>query len=131
MFANFVNGLGAHGLAAAQGGDVDARVGADGGQRQHDAVARGRAALELKTVDGFDEVFAALRGQLGQLGAAGKRHDAHTHMAGQLGDEGLGGVLRSSEAVGLHIGGAHAARDIHGQHDGLVLRGQGDDGKRA
>ena len=46
-------------------------------------------------------------------------------------DERLGRGLRGLEAARLHVGGAHAARDVHRQDDRLVLRRQRDRRGRA
>ena len=59
-------------------------------------------------------------------GGAGERDDADARVARLLGDELLGGVLRRGQAVGLDVGGAHAARHVHREDDGLVLRRQRD-----
>ena len=56
---------------------VDAGLGEQGGQRQHDAAADGGAALQLKAVDRGDHVLAAQRGRLHHRGGAGERHHRH------------------------------------------------------
>jgi hypothetical protein len=40
--------------------------------------------------------------------------------ARQFLQEGLGRLLRRHQPVGLDVGGAHAARHVHGQHDGAL-----------
>ena len=52
------------------------------------------------------------------------------HVARQVGDEALGRLLRGDQAVRLHVGGAHAARDVDRQDDRLLRRGQGDQRRR-
>ena len=101
-------------------------VGEQRGQRNHDGVAGGGGALQLEPVDGRDQVFAVHGGQLRHLRRAGEGDDAHLHVARQLADEGLGRVLRGHQPVGLHVGGAHAARHVHGQDDGLLVGRQRD-----
>jgi hypothetical protein len=53
-----------------------------------------------------------------------ERDDADADVFGQLLDEGLGGGLRGSDAIGLDVGREHAARDIDREHYRLLLRGQ-------
>ncbi len=57
-------------------------------------------------------------------------HDRDPRMGRMLFDEGLRGGLRGREAVRIDVLGAHAERHVHRQHDGLLLRRQGDDGSR-
>ena len=40
----------------------------------------------------------------------------------------LAAAWDAANAIGLHVDGAHAAGDVHGENDGLVLRRQGDHG---
>ena len=49
---------------------------------------------------------------------------------GSAGDEGLGRILRRDDAVGLDVVGAHAARDVHRQHDGALRQRQRDHRQR-
>jgi hypothetical protein len=114
--------LARHGALSRDLRQVDAFIREQRGQRQHDARTDGRAALQLEAVDGRSHVGAVVRGRLHHRGGASERDHAHAHMARQRLDECLGRLLRGHQPVGLHIGGAHAARNIHRQHDGLLLR---------
>ena len=50
--------------------------------------------------------------------------------ARQFLDEALGRLLRGHQPVGLHVGRAHAARHVHRQDDGLLVRRQHHHGHR-
>lgn len=67
---------------------------------------------------------------LDHLRRAGKSDDGHAHVGGQLLQEFAGSLLRGFDAVGLHIIGQHAARDVHGQHQGHIVGRQGHAGHR-
>ena len=82
------------------------------------------ARCSWKRVDRRDQVFAVGGGQLRHAGAAGEGDDADLHVARQLLQEGLGRLLRGHQPVGLDVGRAHAARHVHRQDDGLLVRGQ-------
>jgi hypothetical protein len=83
------------------------------GQRQDQAAAGGRGALELKAVDGRDQVVAILRRRLHYRSSSGKRDDADPQIVRHLLDEVLRRRLRRRDAIGLHVLGAHAARNVH------------------
>ena len=100
------------------------------GQRQHDAAARGRAALQLEAVYGRQHVVAAGGGCLHHGRRAGEGHHADFHLARQVLDEGLGRYLGSQQPVGLDVFGAHAARHVHRQDDGAFRQRQRDRGRR-
>ena len=67
------------------------------------------------------EVFAAQCWRLHHCCRTCKGNNADPHMARKLGQKGFSGVLGRHQPIRQHIGGAHAARDVHGQHDGLLV----------
>ena len=99
-------------------------------ERDEDAAADRGAALQLEPVDGREDVLALCVG--GCTTAAVPANDTTpTRVSSRLvGDEGLGRGLRRGKPVRLDVGGAHAARHVHRQDDGLVLRRQHDDAPR-
>ena len=84
-------------------------------------IARGGAPLQLETVDGRHQLFFLVRHLLHQLGIARERHHPHADMLGQVLQETLDRLLRGHDAAGGHIFGQHAARHVHGQHQGEVI----------
>ena len=107
---------------------VNGRFGQQGVQRHQQATAGGRAALQLKAVDGRQQFVFLVRHALHQLGVARKRHHGHAHMVRQFLNKGFGRLLGRNHAAGRHVFGQHAARDVHGQHQGQVVGRQRDPG---
>ncbi len=93
-------------------------------QRDEYPRADGGGVLRLQAVERGDHVVAVLRGRLHQGRGAGELDDADARRV-RLGlDERLGRLARGSDAVGLHVGGPHAARDIDRKDHRLVLARQ-------
>ena len=109
---------------------VEFDVGKDRLQRHEDAAADRRAALQLEAVDRAQDVLAAVRRRLHDRRGRGERHDADARGLRLLGDERARGLLRRDDAVGLDVGRAHAAGDVHRQDHGFVLRRQRDHRRR-
>jgi hypothetical protein len=99
-------------------------------ERKDQAAAGGGRTLQLEAVDRRQHVLLVVGRCLNDGGGAGKGHDAEPHGGGQFVDEGLGGILRGHQAVGLDIGRAHAERNVHGHRDRHVLRWQHHRGRR-
>ena len=125
------NRLSASGVAR-----VDARVrapqvefdlGEDRLQRHEDAAAHRRAALQLKR-----SIAASRSSRFSVGGCTTAAVPANETMPMRtllrlVVDERARRFLRGRQPVGLHVDGAHAARDVHREDDRFVLRRQRDD----
>ena len=100
---------------------IDARVGEDRRQRDDDRAADRRVTLQLEAVDRRDEIFAILRGRLGDGRSAGEGHDADAHVGRLLLYESLRGGLRREEPARLDVGRLHAARHVDRENDRALV----------
>jgi len=117
-------------LAGLAGRDIGIDFG-DGIQRFEDAAADRGSAPGEQALDRILQHFLIGRGRLDQLCKTGEGHQADLRVGALPLNERERRRFGRQQAIRLDVGGAHAARDIHGEHDGNLPRRHGDDGHRS
>ena len=100
---------------------IELDIGGNHLQRNENAAADGRSALKLESVDRRQQILAILCRRLHDGCRRSERDDADPRAPRLFGDEATRGGLRRGDAARLHIGGAHAARNVERENDGFVL----------